>query len=76
MVSHQALPFFLWCRVVSSDRHIVKIWDINTGAGYTSIEPTEGEVNDVCLWPKSGVGKLRASRLGAVVPISQQNHAW
>eukprot|EP00200_Dunaliella_tertiolecta_P014606 CAMPEP_0202392444 /NCGR_PEP_ID=MMETSP1127-20130417/92376_1 /ASSEMBLY_ACC=CAM_ASM_000462 /TAXON_ID=3047 /ORGANISM="Dunaliella tertiolecta, Strain CCMP1320" /LENGTH=682 /DNA_ID=CAMNT_0048994951 /DNA_START=66 /DNA_END=2111 /DNA_ORIENTATION=- len=42
-------------RIVSSDRHICKIWDINTGEGYTSIEPTEGDINDVCLWPNSGL---------------------
>ncbi|GFR41480.1 hypothetical protein Agub_g2171, partial [Astrephomene gubernaculifera] len=42
-------------RVISSDRHIVKVWDINNGEGYTSIEPEEGDINDVCVWPDSGL---------------------
>ncbi|GLC33816.1 hypothetical protein PLESTM_000122600 [Pleodorina starrii] len=42
-------------RVISADRHIVKVWDINTGEGYTSIEPEEGDINDVCVWPDSGL---------------------
>ena len=41
-------------RVISSDTHIVKIWDLASGTNYTSIEPTEGDINDVCVWPNSG----------------------
>ena len=42
-------------QVISSDTHIVKIWDLNTGKNYTSIEPTEGDINDVVVWPNSGL---------------------
>ncbi|KIZ02919.1 Nucleolar protein 10 [Monoraphidium neglectum] len=42
-------------RVVSSDCHAVKIWDASTGEGYTSIEPPDGDINDVLLWPDSGL---------------------
>ena len=41
-------------RVISADTHIVKVWDMQTGQNYTSIEPTEGDINDVCVWPHSG----------------------
>ncbi len=41
-------------RIISADTHIVKVWDASTGAGYTSIEPAEGQINDVCVWPDSG----------------------
>eukprot|EP00798_Chlamydomonas_sp_ICE-L_P005815 gene5815-6101_t len=41
--------------VISSDKHIIKVWDVANGAGYTSIEPTEGQINDVCVWPNSGL---------------------
>ncbi|GLI68720.1 hypothetical protein VaNZ11_013206, partial [Volvox africanus] len=42
-------------RVISADRNIVKVWDINTGEGFTSMEPEEGDINDVCVWPDSGL---------------------
>ena len=50
-------------RVISSDTHIVKIWDLASGTNYTSIEPTEGDINDVCVWPNSGErgGRRRGS---------------
>jgi len=43
--------------VVSSDRHIIKIWDADTGEAHTNIEPGEsaGEINDVALRPDSGL---------------------
>ncbi len=44
-----------------------QIWDINNGAGYTSIEPEEGDINDVCVWPDSGEGpKAATARRGGV----------
>ncbi|KAF8054988.1 nol10 [Scenedesmus sp. PABB004] len=43
-------------RVISADRHIIKVWDASSGAGYTSIEPADGaDINDVALWPGSGL---------------------
>lgn len=47
-------------RVISADTHIIKIWDQNTGEGYTSIEPPDGDINDVCVWKKSGAAAVRA----------------
>lgn len=47
---------------------VLQIWDATTGAAYTSIEPPEGaDINDVCLWPGSGLMLLGldASRIGS-----------
>ncbi len=35
--------------------HLHQIWDAATGQGFTSIEPPEGGVNDVLVWPGSGL---------------------
>ena len=41
---------------MSTDTRIVKIWDANSGENFTNIEPPEGgDINDVCLWPNSGL---------------------
>lgn len=43
-------------RIVSSDRHIIKIWDAATGRGHTNIEPPEGyDINDVAICGDSGL---------------------
>lgn len=44
-------------KVVSTDTHIVKVWDVNDGKPFTSIQPPEksGDINDLCLWPGSGL---------------------
>lgn len=31
------------------------MWDAASGEGYTSIEPPEGDINDVLVWPDSGL---------------------
>lgn len=53
----------------------MKIWDASTGAGYTSIEPTEGDINDVCVWPNSGgvllLGILLRRGVWALCEMSQ-----
>lgn len=42
--------------MISSDKHIIKIWDAETGEAHTNIEPGDGsEINDVCLWKDSGL---------------------
>lgn len=42
--------------VVSSDKHIIKIWNAESGEAHTNIEPGDGsEINDVCLWKDSGL---------------------
>lgn len=48
--------------VISSDKHIIKVWDASSGAGFTSIEPAEGDINDVCVWPGSGASQCAAAR--------------
>ncbi|KAK9820064.1 hypothetical protein WJX72_005625 [[Myrmecia] bisecta] len=42
-------------RVISSDRHSVRIWDADSGNTYTTLEPPDGGINDVCVWPDSGL---------------------
>ncbi|CAL0317099.1 unnamed protein product [Lupinus luteus] len=41
--------------LISSDNHVVRIWNPETGEGMTSIEPAEGTINDVCTFPGSGL---------------------
>ncbi|RPA86231.1 WD40 repeat-like protein [Ascobolus immersus RN42] len=41
-------------KVLSADKRIIKIWDQQTGAPWTSIEPTV-DINDVCVVPDSGM---------------------
>ncbi|XP_058779910.1 uncharacterized protein LOC131653671 [Vicia villosa] len=41
--------------LITSDNHVVRIWDPDTGEGLTSIEPTTGAINDVCTFPGSGL---------------------
>ncbi|CAJ1952162.1 unnamed protein product [Sphenostylis stenocarpa] len=41
--------------LITSDSHVVRIWDPETGEGLTSIEPTTGTINDVCTFPGSGL---------------------
>ncbi|KAJ0255427.1 Embryo sac development arrest 7 [Hirschfeldia incana] len=42
-------------KLITTDNHIVRIWDPNTGEGMTSIQPTEGGINDICVFPGSGL---------------------
>ncbi|KAL8162958.1 hypothetical protein V2J09_014447 [Rumex salicifolius] len=42
-------------KIISTDKHVVRIWDPNTGEGMTSIEPTGGSINDICVFPDSGL---------------------
>ncbi|CAD7704153.1 unnamed protein product, partial [Ostreobium quekettii] len=42
-------------RVISSDSHIIKAWEVDTGEMYASIEPECGSINDVCVWKDSGL---------------------
>lgn len=53
--------------MVSSPPPCPQIWDQATGKGYTSIEPGEGDINDVAVWPGSGLFMLAtdAQRVGA-----------
>uniref|UniRef100_A0A8R7UX91 Nucleolar protein 10 n=3 Tax=Triticum urartu TaxID=4572 RepID=A0A8R7UX91_TRIUA len=42
-------------KLITADKHIVRVWDPNTGNNMTSIEPDNGSINDVCIFPNSGL---------------------
>uniref|UniRef100_A0A803M631 Nucleolar protein 10 n=1 Tax=Chenopodium quinoa TaxID=63459 RepID=A0A803M631_CHEQI len=42
-------------KIISTDNHIVRIWDPETGVGMTSIEPTGGAINDICVIRETGL---------------------
>lgn len=42
-------------KLISTDNHVVRIWDPETGDGMTSIEPTAGTINDICVFRDSGL---------------------
>jgi ribosome biogenesis protein ENP2 len=42
-------------KVLSADRHVVRVWDANSGAAFTSIQPQAPGINDVLHWPGSGL---------------------
>ncbi|PSS33523.1 Nucleolar protein [Actinidia chinensis var. chinensis] len=42
-------------KLITTDNHIVRIWDPETGEGMTSIEPTAGTINDICVFDGSGL---------------------
>ncbi|XP_027069093.1 uncharacterized protein [Coffea arabica] len=42
-------------KLITADKHIVRIWDPETGEGMTSIEPTAGKINDLCVFGGSGL---------------------
>ncbi|XP_075512811.1 uncharacterized protein LOC142548404 [Primulina tabacum] len=42
-------------KLITTDKHIVRIWDPETGEGMTSIEPTAGKINDTCVFSQSGL---------------------
>ncbi|KAK7362226.1 hypothetical protein VNO77_04334 [Canavalia gladiata] len=41
--------------LITSGNHVDRIWDPETGEGSTSIEPTTGTINDVCVFLGSGL---------------------
>ena len=55
-------------RVISTDRHIIKIWDASSGEGYTNIEPADGsDINDIAVNRDTGlvVAACDSSRIQA-----------
>lgn len=42
-------------KMITTDKHIVRIWDPDTGEGMTSIEPALGPINDTCVFMDSGL---------------------
>ena len=66
---------------MSSDSHIVKIWDQQTGVNFTNIEPPETGINDICIWKDSGLAMLAcdAPKIQArltVCPLVQFGWGW
>jgi ribosome biogenesis protein ENP2 len=33
----------------------LQVWDMHSGEGFTSVEPNCGDINDVCVWPGTGL---------------------
>ena len=44
--------------MISADKHIVRVWDASSGEGFTSVQPAEPGINDVLVWPDSGLMML------------------
>lgn len=42
-------------KLITTDNHIVRVWDPETGEGMTSIEPTGGAINDICVFRETGL---------------------
>ncbi|KAF5201558.1 Nucleolar protein [Thalictrum thalictroides] len=42
-------------KLITTDNHIVRVWDPETGDGLTSIEPAAGIINDICVFRESGL---------------------
>ncbi|CAK7340222.1 unnamed protein product [Dovyalis caffra] len=42
-------------KLITTDKHVVRIWDPETRDGMTSIEPTAGTINDICVFSNSGL---------------------
>ncbi|KAJ2684997.1 Small ribosomal subunit biogenesis, partial [Coemansia spiralis] len=40
--------------ILSADARVIKLWGVNSGRAFTSIEPP-GDINDVCRMPGSGL---------------------
>lgn len=53
-LSSNASGFAAEPRVLSADKRIIKIWDQNTGAAWTSTEPPV-DINDVAVIPNTGM---------------------
>ncbi|KAL5726504.1 hypothetical protein ACHQM5_009543 [Ranunculus cassubicifolius] len=42
-------------KLITTDQRIVRVWDPETGDGMTSIEPSGGIINDICVFRNSGL---------------------
>ncbi|KAM7272035.1 hypothetical protein ACFE04_031249 [Oxalis oulophora] len=42
-------------KLITTDNRIVRVWDPDTGDSMTSIEPTGGTINDICVFKNSGL---------------------
>ncbi|KAG0497332.1 hypothetical protein HPP92_002023 [Vanilla planifolia] len=41
--------------LISADSHVVRVWQPNTGENLINIEPSDGNINDICVFSKSGL---------------------
>lgn len=57
-------------KVISADKHIVKLWDATSGETFTNLQPQEPGINDVLHWKDSGLIMLGmdAPRIQAFTP--------
>ena len=58
-------------KVISTDKHIVNIWDASTAQNMTSLQPQEPGINDVLHWKDSGL-----IMLGLDSPRIQARHSF
>ena len=42
-------------KIISTDTRSCKIWHQHSGKTYTVMEPADGDINDVAIWPNSGL---------------------
>uniref|UniRef100_A0A7N0UV27 Nucleolar protein 10 n=1 Tax=Kalanchoe fedtschenkoi TaxID=63787 RepID=A0A7N0UV27_KALFE len=42
-------------KMITTDSHVVRIWDPETGEAMSSIEPTAGKINDICVFKDTGL---------------------
>ncbi|PKA58535.1 hypothetical protein AXF42_Ash008822 [Apostasia shenzhenica] len=42
-------------KLITSDCHIVRVWDPNTGSNIVGVEPGDATINDVCVFRESGL---------------------
>jgi hypothetical protein len=60
---------------VSADKHIVRLWEANSGKAITSVQPPGGGINDVLLWKDSGLLILACESPKLLVPIAPSSLA-
>ncbi|CAH9062544.1 unnamed protein product [Cuscuta europaea] len=53
-------------KLITADHHVVRVWDPDTGEGMTSIEPTGGRINDLCVF--SGTGLILVALDSSQIP--------
>jgi hypothetical protein len=52
--------------MISTDTRSCKVWHQHSGKTYTTLEPADGDINDICIWPGSGfmIMALETKRMG------------
>jgi len=52
--THVALPVHVFLRPSALPPN-AQVWEADSGEGFTNIEPGDADINDVCIWPRSGL---------------------